>query len=111
MKMAVEQSNPFNVPKGAHCRKGRRFSAGGPISTDNRCLRRRTQFSGDQGDVALAFSLASGHTPEPILADSPRLATEDIQAVIAFVAASARTGLALCQTFREFNQKFIPFRH
>ena len=38
-------------------------------------------------------SLAAGDTPEAILADFPNLKAEDVQAAIAFAAASAEEGL------------------
>jgi uncharacterized protein (DUF433 family) len=40
-------------------------------------------------------SLAAGDTPEEILADFPSLKAEDIQAAIAFAAASAEEDLPL----------------
>ena len=40
-------------------------------------------------------SLAAGDTPEVILADFPSLKTEDVQAAIAFAAASAEEDLPI----------------
>ena len=75
-------------------------AAGGPIRFEERIIRDpricggEPVFKGTRVTLRTVLaSLAAGDSPEEILADFPTLKREDIQAAIAFAAASAEEDL------------------
>ena len=75
-------------------------AAGGPIRFEERIIRDpricggEPVFKGTRVTLRTVLaSLAAGDSPEEILADFPALQREDIQAAIAFAAASAEEDL------------------